>query len=148
MREINVARNIAAGRSVVWAVLADFPNIAEWNGGVKKSFATLVEIGGVGATCHCDFSPVGELEETVVEWEPESKMVIRIDSAKKLPISAGVVTFTFEDGGTSTPSTVTYAYDTKWGPIGRLMGPMIDRQLTTGFGGFLVDLEKAAIAGG
>ena len=74
-------------------------------------------------------------------------MVISIDATKKLPIASGTVTFTFDQDGDDAPMTpagVTYRYRTKWGPIGRLMGPMLDRQLTTGFGGFLEDLERAA----
>ena len=32
------------------------------------------------------------------------------------------------------------------GFLGRIMGPLLDRQLSKGFAGFLEDLEKAAIA--
>ena len=40
MRQIEVQRSINSGRSAVWKVLADYPNIASWNGGVTKSYAT------------------------------------------------------------------------------------------------------------
>ena len=69
MREITVEKDVEAPVDAVWAVLADFPNIADWNGGVKKSFSTNDQTDGVGATRHCDLSPAGGLEETVVEWK-------------------------------------------------------------------------------
>lgn len=40
MRTIEVERYIEAPQDDVWAVLANFPNIASWNNGVKESFST------------------------------------------------------------------------------------------------------------
>ncbi len=81
MRSIKVSRRIPSAPAKIWAVLADFPNIATWNTGVAKSFATSDSTGGVGAQRHCDLAPFGELEETVKEWDETRRMVIRIDSA-------------------------------------------------------------------
>ena len=133
-------------KSSAWAVLADFPNIARWNSGVAKSFATSESVAGVGAQRHCDLSPTGTLEETIREWDPENRMVVSIDSATRLPIRRGEVTFTLTGEGEGSTTAIDYRYETKWGPIGRLMGPMLDGQLTKGFTGFLADLEKAATA--
>ncbi len=144
MRQITVQRSMPAPRSAVWAVLADFPNIAQWNSGVAKSYATSDAIGGVGAQRHCDLSPAGTLEETIRAWDPENKMVVSIDSATKLPIRRGEVTFTLTEQGDGSATEIDYRYDTKWGVVGRLMGPLLDSQLTKGFNGFLVDLEAAA----
>jgi len=130
----------------VWAVLADFPNIAAWNSGVKKSFATSESTSGVGATRHCDLAPLGELEETILEWQPDERLVISIDAAAKLPIRSGQVTFTLDESGDATTTTLDYAYEPKGGPLGRLIGPMVDRQLRSGFTGFLADLDAAASA--
>ncbi len=84
VRTIDVKRHIEAPRGDVWAVLADFPNITSWNGGVKKSFSTSDATNGVGAQRHCDLAPMGALEETVQVWEPEARMEISIDSAEGL----------------------------------------------------------------
>ncbi|MFQ5556492.1 MAG: SRPBCC family protein [Acidimicrobiales bacterium] len=148
MREITVERTVEAPTAAVWAVLADFPNIAEWNGGVKKSFATSDNTKGVGASRHCDLSPAGGLEETIVEWREGEKMVISIDSASKLPIKKGLVTFSLDGVDGSTDTSVHYAYETRFGPLGRLIGPLLDKQLVKGFNGFLGDLETAARQGG
>ena len=85
MREIHVNKVIEASGDSVWSVLADFPNIADWNGGVKKSFSTSNDVQGVGAPRHCDLSPAGSVEETVREWQEGEKMVISIDSATNFP---------------------------------------------------------------
>ena len=130
----------------VWDVLADFPNIADWNGGVKKSFSTGEATSGVGATRHCDLSPTGTLEETIREWTPGEKLVVSIDSATRLPIKQGLATFDLSAGADSDSTNVglTYDYETKWGIAGKAIGGLLDRQLTKGFSGFLADLETAA----
>ena len=147
MRQISVTRDITAPQSAVWAVLADFPNISEWNGGVKASRSTSNSTEGLGARRHCDLAPAGALDETIIGWEPESQMVIRIDKAAKIPVKTGEVTFDLvERESAVTPTTITYAYEPKFGAVGNLLlGRFLDKQLTSGFGGFLEDLEKAAL---
>ena len=146
MRAIKVNRRISAAPAAVWAVLADFPNIAAWNSGVAKSFSTSESTSGVGAQRHCDLAPFGALEETVKEWDEARRLVINIDSAKKLPMSRGVATFILgaagEDG---TDVTIEYAYQPKFGVLGQLLGSIaLDGQFTKGFNGFLKDLDTAS----
>ena len=145
MRSIKVSRRIPSAPAKVWAVLADFPNIATWNTGVSKSFATSDSTDGVGAQRHCDLAPFGELEETVKEWDDTRRMVISIDSAKKLPIAHGEVTFVLSPTDDATDVSVNYAYKPKFGLLGQIMGRLVlDGQLTKGFKGFLKDLDAAS----
>ncbi|NNC81266.1 MAG: SRPBCC family protein [Acidimicrobiales bacterium] len=146
MGNVIVTKNLKASRSAVWEVLADYPNIAAWNSGIKHSEATSDATSGVGAQRHCDLSPVGGLEETIREWEPETRMVISIDEVTTLPIKTGLAAFDLVDGGDSTSVTITYDFEMKGGPIGAAMGPVMKGQLEKGFGGFLDDLEIAAQA--
>lgn len=81
-RLITIEQQIAAPRADVWRVLADFPNIADWNSGVKVSRATSSATGGIGATRHCDLIPAGGLDETVTDWQDEQRLVISIDKAQ------------------------------------------------------------------
>lgn len=145
MRTIEVEREIEASRSTVWDVLADFPNIAAWNTGVKKSFSTSDASQGVGAKRHCDLAPMGALEETIQVWEPEARLEISIDSAEGLPIRHGLAAFTLQPSESGTRVTVAYSYQPKFGVVGQMMGRFVmDRQLTKGFTGFLEDLDQAA----
>ena len=144
MREITVRRILDAPATAVWEVLADFPNIARWNSGVTESHATSADVEGVGASRHCDLSPVGALEETIVGWTPHEQLVIRIDSAATLPIKTGEVTFSLRPAESGTDTEVRYAYRPKYGVAGSAMGPILDAQLRKGFTGFLDDLEAAA----
>ena len=145
MRVVRVSRQIKASRDKVWAVLADFPNIAAWNSGVNKSFSTSDATAGVGAKRHCDLAPMGALEETVVRWEEQKCMEISIDSAAKLPMARGLAAFTLSGDDAVTDVSVEYNYEPKFDFLGQLMGSlMLDRQLTKGFTGFLQDLEQAS----
>ncbi len=145
MRVVRVSRRIDASRTKVWAVLADFPNIADWNRGVSRSYATSDATAGVGAKRHCDLAPVGALEETVTGWREEERWEIKIDSAAKLPIAHGLATFILSSVDTATDVSVEYSYEPKFGFLGQLMGRlMLDGQLTKGFAAFLKDLERAA----
>ena len=144
MRTVNVQRDIEAPADSVWAILADFPNIYTWNSGVKHSEATSDATGGLGASRHCDLAPMGALEETNTGWQPGEKMDVRIDSAAKLPLESALVTFELDDQGGTTPTSLRYVNQTKFGPQGALLGPMLDRQFSQGFVGFLADLEAAA----
>lgn len=148
MRTIEVKRHIEAPQGDVWAVLADFPNIASWNTGVKKSFSTSDATEGVGAKRHCDLSPMGALEETIQVWEPEARLEISIDSAEGLPIHHGLAKFVLKPSESGTHVSVVYSYQPKFGFLGQIMGRLaIDGQLTKGFAGFLKDLDRAAHGG-
>ena len=139
MRSITVKRRTSAAPA---AVLADFPNIAAWNSGVMKSFSTSESTSGVGAQRHCDLAPFGALEETVKEWEEERRLVVNIDSVKKLPMSRGVATFLLNAAGDGATEV---ANQPKFGVIGQLLGSIaLDGQFTTGFTAFLKDLDTAS----
>ncbi len=145
MRSITVQRNISTSSKAIWDVLANFPNVADWNGGVKKSWATGEQTEGIGASRHCDLKPAGTLEETIAEWDPLNKMVINIDSATKLPIKQGVAAFKLRSNGDDQTSVeIHYEYVPRWSFLGKIIGGALDKQFTKGFSGFLDDLENAA----
>ena len=145
MPNVSVTSEIQAPVADVWEVLADFPNVADWNGGVKKSYATGEQTEGVGASRHCDLAPAGTLEETIREWHPNEGMVVSIDSSTKSPLKQGLASIELKAGAAgSTAVAVNVDYDLKWGPFGKLFGSVVHRQLTKGFEGLLRDLDTAA----
>ncbi len=147
MRNVKVERTVAAPRSSVWAVLADYPNIVDWNDGVKNSYAIGDATEGVGAERQIDLVYKGaRMRETVTEWVPEETMVIAVDKIEKQPVKQATMTFTLSDGGETTPFTMSYDYEPKGGPLAFIYGPMLDRQMKKGFNGFIDNLEPTAQA--
>jgi uncharacterized protein YndB with AHSA1/START domain len=148
MRNVKVARTLAAPRSSVWAVLADYPNIVDWNDGVKSSYAIGDATEGVGAQRQTELVPNGamRMRETVAEWVPEETMVIAIDKIEKQPVKQATMTFTLSDGGETTPFAMSYEYEPKGGPLAFIYGPFLDRMMRKGFNGFIDNLEPTAQA--
>jgi uncharacterized protein YndB with AHSA1/START domain len=147
MRNVKIERTLAVAQSSVWAVLADFPNIAEWNDGLKKSYAIGDATEGVGAQRQTELAPDGKMtmRETVTEWIPEEKMVIAIDKIEKMPVKQATMAFTLSGGDETTLVTMSYDYEPK-SALWSLLGPILDRQMSKGFNGFIDYLEPAAQA--
>ena len=147
MRNVTLERELDAPRSAVWAVLADYPNIADWNEGIKASYATSEATEGVGASRHCDLAPMGALEETVRAWEPEGRLVVFIDEAARLPMKRAEMTFTLTEVASGrTGLSMSYDYHPSGGRFAPLVGRALDQQFTKGFTGFMEQLEVAAKA--
>jgi uncharacterized protein YndB with AHSA1/START domain len=148
MRKIEVGRDLAASRSNVWAVLADYPNIADWNDGLLKSYAIGDTTDGVGAQRQTELVPKGtmRMRETVTEWIPEERMVLDIDQIEKMPVKQATMTFSLSGSGDSTALTMSYDYEPKGGPLAHILGSLLDRQMKKGLNGFIDNLEAAAQA--
>jgi len=148
MRNVTVERTVASPRSNVWAVLADYPNIVEWNEAVKESYAISDAIEGVGAQRQVNVGSKGSIRnrETVTEWTPEQRMVIAVDQIEKQPIKRATMTFTLSDGDGTTPFIMSYDYEPQGGPLALIYGPILDRLLRKGFNAFVDDLGPAAQA--
>ncbi|MEO1065052.1 MAG: SRPBCC family protein [Actinomycetota bacterium] len=146
MRNVTVEGTVASPRSQVWAVLADYPNIVDWNEAVKESYALGDTVEGVGAQRQVNVGTKGSIKnrETVTEWTPEKRMVIAVDQIEKQPIKQATMTFTLSDAGATTPFTMSYDYEPRGGPLGFLYGPILDRLLRRGFSAFITDLGPAA----
>ncbi len=148
MRNVKLERTLAAPQSSVWAVLADYPNIADWNDGVKNSYGIGDATEGVGAQRQTELAPDGKMRmrETVTEWVPEERMVITVDKIEKQPVKQATMTFTLSDGGQTTPFTMSFDYEPKGGPLSFVFGPLLDRLFNKGFNGFIDNLESTAQA--
>jgi uncharacterized protein YndB with AHSA1/START domain len=147
MRHVKLERTLAAPQSSVWAVLADYPNIADWNDGVKNSYAIGDATEGVGAQRQTELAPDGKMRmrETVTEWVPEERMVMAIDKMEKMPVKQARMTFTLSGGDETTLFTMSYDYEPK-GALWSFLGPVLDRQFGKGFSGFIDLLEPVAQA--
>ncbi|MGI9584055.1 MAG: SRPBCC family protein [Acidimicrobiia bacterium] len=147
MRNIQVERTMSVDRSSVWAVLADYPNIADWNHGLTNSYAIGDATDGVGAQRQTELAPDGKMRmrETVAEWVPEERMVVAMDKIEKMPVKRATMTFTLAGGDETTQLTMRYDYEPK-NALWSLLGPVLDPQMKKGFNGFIDYLEPAAQA--
>lgn len=129
----------------MWAVLADFPNIAAWNEAVTKSYAIGEAVEGVGAQRICELGDNGpRLRETVTEWTEHARMVIDIDEIQRMPINQARMTFDLADRGDQTQLTMNYEYAPKGGPLAPVVALMLKPAMRKGFNGFVDQLEVAA----
>jgi len=146
MRNLKIQRTVNAPRASVWAVLADYPNVADWNAGVNNSHAIGNATEGVGAQRMCELDGSVAMRETVTEWVPQEGMAVAIDKIEKMPIAKAAMTFTLSDGGDATPFTMSYDFEPKGGPFGFVIAAMMGRPMNKGFNGFVDNLEEAAQA--
>jgi hypothetical protein len=147
-RHLTVRRRAAASCAAVWAVFADFPNLADHWGGLKASRLVGDQSQGVGARRAVDLAPVGSLVETVTAWDEGSTIATRNQPSTLVPFKQAESTLTLQPDGDGTAITFDYRYVPRGGPMGRLSGPLIDRMLRTSFESMLAAVEEAALNAG
>jgi len=144
---INVtgSTTIKTPKSTVWAILADFSNIADWTDQVKTS-APLDELTqGLGAGRVCRLAPFGTTDERIIEYVPEDKMVIELTNIKKLPLKRSVTTFSLRAiDESTTEATMSSVPEPKGGPLSRLVDKRLEKGLPKAVDGLLADLKVAA----
>jgi hypothetical protein len=130
----------------VWAVLADFPNLANHWSGLRATSIIGHQTSGVGARRRVHLKPTGSMEETVTTWEDGRRIDTQNRPSMSVPFRQARSTLTLEPDNGGTSVRFDYRYVPRGGPIGRLTGPMIDKMLTRTFTDMLVATEKAALA--
>ena len=149
MPEFTVTRSIAAPVETVWELLDDFGGIQRWSAGVK--FSELTSDGPVaeGSTRHCDFTPMGGVNERIDAYEPNRRMTINLYETFRLPISSAIADFKIqpEEGGTAL--SIDYSYTPNL--MGRIMPGFTDKQMRRGMGALAKNIaeesERMAAAG-
>lgn len=128
----------------VWATIADFGNVANYNPGVSSSHSTSDEPTGLGATRHCDLTRFGaSLEERIVGFEENERLDIDIYDAKRLPGFTGLgATFRVEANGGGTILEGALRYDTTLGPVGAAIGAATRRQNAKAWKAFLAGIKE------
>ena len=89
------AKTIAkAPASVVWDILDDFENVADYTDQVKTSTLATENSTGVGAIRQCELAPFGSTNERIVDYVAGEKMVIELYDLSGMPIKGTLSTFT------------------------------------------------------
>ena len=147
-RHITVQRRMSAPPGSVWALYADFPNLASHWSGLRATRAIGDQISGVGARRRVELKPIGSMDETVTAWEEGRRIDTRNQPSASVPFKRAESTLTLDPDEDGTLATFGYRYVPRGGPIGRLTGPLIDKMLTATFNDMLAATEKAALANG
>ena len=145
-RHLTVQRRMAAPPGSVWAVLADFPNLATHWRGLRATRAIGNQTSGVGARRHVELKPIGSMDETVTTWDEGRRIGTENHPSSSVPFNHAESTLTLEPDDEGTLATFDYRYVPRGGPIGRLTGPLIDKMLTGSFTDMLAATEVAALA--
>lgn len=147
-RHIMVQRRMSASPGSVWALYADFPNLARhWNG-LRATRAIGGQTSGVGARRRVELKPMGSMEETVTAWEEGRRIDTQNQPSVPVPFKKAKSTLTLEPDGHGTLATFDYRYVPQGGPLGRFTGPLIDKMLTATFTDMLAATDEAARANG
>lgn len=143
-RHLTVRRRVAASSASVWAVFAEFPDLADHWSGIKASRLIGDQRQGVGARREVDLAPVGSMVETVTEWEEGRTIATRNEPSALVPFKQAESVLVLEPVGDETAITFDYRYVPRGGPMGRLSAPVIDKMLRKTFEGMLDAVEKVA----
>jgi uncharacterized protein YndB with AHSA1/START domain len=145
-RHITVQRRMAASPASVWALFADFPNLASHWSGLRATRAIGNQTSGVGARRHVELKPIGTVDETVTAWEEGRRIDTENHPSLSVPFNRAETTLTLEPEDEGTLTTFNYRYVPRGGPIGRFTGPLIDKMLMATFIEMLAATEEAALA--
>lgn len=144
-RHITVQRRMSASTASVWALYADYPNLADHWAGVRATTAIGDQTSGVGARRRVSLKPFGSMEETVTAWEEGNRLGTRNQPSATLPFKRAESSLRIEPDGAGAVATFDCRYRPRGGPLGSLIGPLIDRMLTATFTDMLAATDEAAL---
>ena len=147
-RQITVRRRMSASTDSVWALFADFPNLASHWSGLRATSAIGDQTRGVGARRRVELKPTGSMDETVTVWEEGHRIDTQNQPSASVPFKHAESTLTLEPDDDGTLVTFDYRYLPKGGPLGRLTGPLIDKRLTATFTDMLAATDEATLGNG
>jgi len=142
MHNFTIQTIINAPVDLVWQTLADIGAIYKWNPGVRASHLTSKPEIGVGAARYCDLGGKNYLNETVVVWQPEKQLTMRITATNMPFVSADIQFFLHADQEGKTAVIVSPQYQLKWGLLGRLLNKLyVEAAYKRGMEALLVGLK-------
>ena len=140
MPAFTITRQIGAPLEKVWEVLDKFGDIAEWSPGVKSSELTSDGPVSKGSTRHCDFAPMGAVNERIETYIPNQRMTVNLYETFKLPIAGAIADFNVAEHEDGTALTLVYSYEPN--RLGRAVKGTTDKQMRKGISGLAEDLQR------
>lgn len=126
MPSISHSVQIDAPKQAVWDILADIGGVATWAPNVDHAVQTNDIEPGVGCERACDVSGFGKVTERVEGWDEGQSLTIGIDSIG--PMKSARSTFDLSEHEGRTTVAMTIRFDTRYGPIGAILGATIMRR--------------------
>lgn len=140
MPEFTVTRQIDASLEKVWEVLNDFGDIQRWSPGVTRSKLTSDGAVREGSTRHCDFAPLGGVNERIEKYEPNKRLTVNLYETFKLPISSAIADFNIAPHDEGTKLTLHYSYTPNL--MGRILSGITANQMRKGIEGLARGLQR------
>lgn len=126
MRSISHSVEINSPKTAVWDILADIGSVAIWAPTVDHPVTTNDIEPVVGCERACDISGFGKVTERVEAWDEGQSLTIGIDSIGPMKSAHSTFDLSEHEGRTIVPMTIRF--DTRFGPIGALIGATIMRR--------------------
>ncbi|MEM8747586.1 MAG: SRPBCC family protein [Actinomycetota bacterium] len=142
MPTFTITRRIEAPTATVFGVLDDFGAIADWSVGVKRSHLTSDGPVGTGTTRHCDFVPMGGVNERITHHVVGERMTVHLYEMFKMPASDATADFQLAADGDATVLTLDVAYTPN--RLGRATKKITDKQMRKGMATMADDLAREA----
>jgi hypothetical protein len=122
--------HIAMPRTEVWEKLRDLTLAHNYVPGVKAVRIDTAQREGVGASRTVTMENGSEMQETVEEWTEGHGFLIRLHKGDKpaMPIFRRFYfRYRIDDDGDGTVFSPAMIYETRFGPIGALLGVLIHK---------------------
>lgn len=144
---VNVSTTAKAPKAVVWGIIDDFENVADYTDAVKVSTRTSEHATGLGASRACDLAPLGSTNETILEYVPSEKMVVSLHDVGGIPVKSSKSTFSLtEIDATTTEITFNAEVQAKGGPFSGIIAKRLEKRLPKGSLAMINDFAAAAEA--
>ena len=109
---------------------------------MKRSELTSDGPVGEGTTRHCDFVPMGGVNERIVGYEPGRRMTVHLYEMFKMPASDATADFRLAADREATPLSLEVTYTAN--RLGRAAKRITDKQMRKGMSAMADDLAREA----
>jgi len=124
MPQVSSARTLSHSPGAVWETLAAFNKIEDWNPNIVTSPGTAREDFAVGAQRVCTFNDGNSVTETVTKLDSGRGMTLEL-SEFNMPLRSANVVFRIDPEGEGSNVNMVMAFQTKFGPLGALLGSLL-----------------------
>ena len=152
MSHIEYTAKVHATAATAWSAIADFQNVHRYHPIVERVTQISEHDRGLGAGRICHFYDGGSVKETITAWKEGESFEVELTEGsmpfKRSRATMRVLPFDEENSCV----TLSMDYETKFGPVGKLMDRLMIRSKMSGMfakvlNGFEHHLETGELVG-